>query len=207
MRTESLALALSLTISSVVAAQQPSKNAEPAITFGPWTRGIQPLTEETYQEAVDCGAGGYWPSCTYESLFCPGNVSVQPSISTPFNGVAATVAVSKARLEKPKLPTLIEANAGGVEVIVNPGEDLRYVRSVERIVIQRAGKMIEATRSRLTSMRLTNAFGAGTTANRGSFAFPVDTFAPGEDLSIAIVTEAMNPIRCILRATDLARIR
>lgn len=128
------------------------------------------------------------------------------SIETPYTRVAKAVARAKERYEVAKLPSLSEANAAMVEVVVQPGNNFTNGQSIQRVIVKRDERIIEAVKAALTPRTYSNALGAKRELNTGVFTFPFEAFAPGEPLTIVLIGSG-RPFEWPMRPEEVLALR
>src|SRR5690349_21459952 len=107
---------------------------EPApLVFGPWNQGVQTLTAETYNEAIECGK--QFHSGCGDVLTAPCDLaSINVSLTTPFSRVLWSVQSDIQNFKPIQPPTFLKANSDGVIFIIRPVSDFTLIQSVARAV-------------------------------------------------------------------------
>lgn len=180
---------------------------EAPIVIGPYSKGIQPLDQEAYAEAITCGNGRNVLSCAGPRFTACDLQTVQVSISTPFGRVVDGIFADRRQLREPRPLAMNVANFNGVLIRVSPGDDFLRMQSVTRMVLEREGRRIEPIASDITQEVMQNGFGATKRVNAGLFRVNYDDLAPGADVTVRVAVEGGSPMSCILRDADLKRIR
>ena len=144
-----------------------------------WQLGPQPLTEETYQEAVTCGAESpWWRYCAEENrnLNC-NSTSVYVSLVTPFVRVMTAVDDADTQLRKPSPPSMASVNRTGATLVVSPGSSFTTMGSPTRLVVERNGRRYDPEQTSFTKVSMENALGAKRPGQEGRFTFPIELFS------------------------------
>ena len=168
--------------------------------------GIKPLTEETREQAIECGKSG--ADCAVGPyLLCPSEIDrYSARIATPYSRVASSVfeAVKEHRRLRPMEPG--EVNRWGGGVYVSPNANLETADSIQRVVIRRGNQIIQPTTTTLAPVTVENASGAKKQLSRGFFAFPMDAFAPAADITVVFIGPS-GEVSCRLAGSTLATLR
>jgi hypothetical protein len=138
----------------------------------PWEKGIQPISRESYWNAVECGKqGGARPACVfYDADLCKNDDFIL-AMYTPYKSVAYEVwRVVKAGQPAPT-PSYGEAQRTRVTIGVTLAAGSK--NAVSGMAIKRQGKTIEPIARALE--------GTG-----GKFTFDFPAFAPTADITIEI---------------------
>jgi hypothetical protein len=169
-----------------VKAQMPP-NATPA-----WDKGIQPISSESYWNAVECGKqGGAQPACVfYDADLCQ-NADYTLTFYTPYKMVAYTVwqAVSK----KQPAPTPSYGEAQRTRVILGVRPIRGSQNPITAVNVKRGGKSLPPSTRTLD--------GGG-----GTFIFDFPAFAATADITIELVGKAKT-LTCSVPRAVLARFR
>jgi len=157
-----------------------------------WTKGIQPISRESYWNAVECGKrGGAMPACVFwDSGLCK-NDDFTLAFYTPYKQVAYEVwqAVSKKR--EPPTPSYTEAQRTRVVLGVTPVRGSK--NPITAVFVRRGGRVVKPATQTVA--------GGG-----GTFIFDFPAFAPTGNLTIELVGQA-GTIKCSVDRSVLARFR
>jgi hypothetical protein len=155
----------------------------------PWDKGIQPISRDSYWNAVECGKqGGARPACVfYDADLCK-NDDFTLAMYTPYKSVAYEVwRVVKAGQPAPT-PSYGEAQRTRVTIGVTVAAGSK--NAVSDVVIKRQGKTIGPMARALE-------------ANGGKFTFDFPAFAPTADITIEVAgktrTRACTVDQSVLR--------
>ncbi len=182
--------------------------------------GIQPLTEATYREAVADGERGD-DGLAYTALLAvrlgartPTQQAIREAMRTvdpkrlaeavdfpytlalytPYRRLQWIAYEAGRRYEPLNAPPLSAFAPCLAEVEASPSSSgpLSTLTSVERVVLRRAGQVLQPTAAQTVPTMYQNGFGAVRTADAGRFFFPCDAFDPAEDVTIIIVGSGQN---------------
>lgn len=191
MRTASFVLVTLLCCAAPLRAQIRAQPPAGALT-PPWDKGIQPISRDSYWNAIACGKqGGARPACVfYDADLCK-NEDFTLAMFTPYKSVAYEVwRVVKSGQPAPT-PSYGEAQRTRVTVGVTraPGSK----NTVTGLVIKRGGKTIEPIARALD-------------ATGGKFTFDFAPFAPTAGITIE-VAGALRTRTCSVDQSLLALFR
>jgi hypothetical protein len=186
-------IGLAVVVALVAApAQAQVKGHLPATMTPPWTKGIQPITRESYWHAIECGKQpGARPVCVfYDAELCK-NDEFTLAMYTPYKQVAYTVwqAVS----HKQPAPTPSFAEAQRTRIIIGLRPQRAAQNPVAGLTITRGGKTIEPSSRSLDE-------GAGT------FYFDFAPFAPTASITLTMAGQTKT-VTCEIDRATLARMR
>jgi hypothetical protein len=150
-----------------IKAQLPDGAMTPA-----WDKGIQPITRESYWNAVECGKqGGARPACVfYDADLCK-NEDFTLALYTPYKSVAYEVWRVVKSGQPPPTPSYGEAQRTRVTIGVTRAAGTK--NTITGLVIKRSGKTIEPTARALDS-------------TGGKFTFDFAPFAPTAGITIDV---------------------
>jgi hypothetical protein len=176
---------------SSVSAQAPIKASVPA-TKPAWSRGIQPISRDSYYHAIECGKlGGAQPSCVfYDADLCKNDDFVL-ALYTPYKQVAYEVWGAVSRKRPVPEPSYSAAQRTRVVIGVTPARGAK--NQIANLTVKRGGKVIESDTRTID----------GTT---GNFIFPFAPFAPTATITLDIVGKARTQ-SCVIDRATLARFR
>jgi hypothetical protein len=164
----------------------------PANTTPAWDKGIQPISSESYWNAVECGKqGGAQPACVfYDADLCK-NPDYTLSFYTPYKMVAYTVWQAVSKKQPPPTPSYGEAQRTRVILGVRPVRGSQ--NPITAVTVKRGGKSLPPSTRTLA--------GGG-----GTFIFDFPVFAPTADITIELVGKAKT-LTCSVPRAVLARFR
>jgi len=163
----------------------------PAEITPAWTKGIQPISRDSYWNATECGKQpGTRPVCVFWDAELCANDEFTLAFYTPYKQVAYTVwqAVSQKR----PAPTPSYAEAGRMRVIIGV-KPRRAQNPVTGLTIARGGAPVDPASRSLDE-------GAGT------FYFDFAPFAPTSPITLTMAGKAKT-ITCAIDRATLAKMR
>jgi hypothetical protein len=194
MRTILIGLAaLALATPAYPGAQAGVITARVPSTVGPdWDKGIQPIGQENYYKAIECGkAGGDNPPCLFYDVGLCRNDDFELSLYTPYKYVAYQVWTAVRQKKEPPTPNYGIAQRTPLTLGISPVKGSK--NSIVSVSIRRGGKTVEP-RSRSID-------GAS-----GSFTFDFPTWAPTADITIEMVGKTATRT-CLVPRVVLSRLR
>jgi hypothetical protein len=158
----------------------------------PWDKGIQPISRDSYWNAVECGKqGGARPACVfYDAELCQ-NEDFTLAMYTPYKSVAYEVWRVIKNGQPAPTPSYGEAQRTKVTVGVTLAKGSQ--NTVTGLLIKRGGKTIEPTARALD-------------ATGGKFTFDFAPFAPTADITIEVAGK-LKTRSCAVDKTVLAAFR
>jgi len=173
------------------AGQAPIKATVPASTPA-WTKGIQPLTRDSYYHAIECGKqGAAEPSCVfYDAGLCKNDDFVL-ALYSPYKQVAYEVWGAVSRKRPVPTPSYQAAQQTRVVIGITPVRGTK--NQIANVLVKRGGKTIEPDTRTID----------GTS---GNFIFPFPPFAPTATITLDLVGKART-ISCVLDRAALSRLR
>jgi len=178
-------------LTAVEASAQIKAQAPPAAKPA-WSKGIQPIGQESYWNAVECGKqGGTNPPCVfYDANLCK-NEEFALSLYTPYKFVAYTVWQAVQQKKEPPSPSYAQAQRTpvvfGIKALRGSQNPLTALN------VKRGGRAVKPVSQVLD--------GSG-----GTFTYDFATFAPTAGLTIELVGRAKT-VTCLVDTTALARFR
>lgn len=138
----------------------------------PWDKGIQPISRDSYWNAVECGKqGGARPACVfYDADLCK-NDDFTLAMYTPYKSVAYEVWRVVRAGQPPPTPSYGEAQRTRVTIGVTLAAGSK--NTISGMVIKRQGKTIEPIARALE-------------ATGGKFTFDFAPFAPTADITVEV---------------------
>lgn len=164
----------------------------PATITPSWTKGIQPISRESYWHAITCGKQpGPRPACVFYDAELCANDEFALALYTPYKQVAYTVWQAVSRKQPAPTPSYAEAQRTRVIIGLKP---LRGAQNpVAGLTIARGKEIIEPSSRSLDD-------GAGT------FFFDFAPFAPTSPITLTMSGKTKT-VTCQIDRTTLARMR
>ena len=174
-----------------VRGQTPIKAVVP-VSQPAWSKGIQPLTRDSYYHAIECGKqGAAQPSCVfYDAGLCKNDDFVL-SFYSPYKQVAYEVWGAVSRKRPAPTPNYAAAQQTRVVIGITPVRGAK--NQIANVVVKRAGKSVEPDTRTID----------GTS---GNFIFGFPPFAPTATITIDMVGKTRTQ-SCVLDRTALSRLR
>ena len=157
-----------------------------------WDRGIQPINQDNYYKAIECGKqGGDSPICLfYEAGLCK-NEDFELAIYTPYKYVAYEVWNAVRAKQPVPQPNYQQAQRTRVTLGITPTKGSK--NTIISAAIKRAGKTIEPTSKSIEG-------------SKGSFTFDFPAWAATSDITVEMVGKA-GAKTCLIPRTLLQRFR
>lgn len=157
-----------------------------------WNKGIQPISAESYWNAVQCGKqGGDSPACVfYDADLCK-NDDFTLALYTPYKMVAHTVWQAVRKKQPPPKPSYTEAQRTRVVLGVTPVRGSK--NAITAVTIRRGGKVVPPATRTLD-------------AGGGTFIFDYAPFAPTANITIELAGKTRTHT-CLIERSVLARFR
>jgi len=164
----------------------------PANIAPPWNKGIQPISSESYWNAVECGKqGGERPACVFYDAGLCRNDDFTLALYTPYKMVAYTVWQAVQRKQPPPAPSFAEAKRTRVVLGITPVRGSK--NAIAAVTIKRAGRVVEPVTRTLD--------GRG-----GTFIFDFPAFAPTAAITIELAGKTRS-YSCTVARPVLSRFR
>jgi hypothetical protein len=181
------AVALAVPLHAQITAQLPQGPMTP-----PWDKGIQPISRDSYYNAIACGKqGGQRPACVfYDADLCK-NADFTLAMYTPYKQVAYEVWQAVSRKQEPPTPSFADAQRTRITIGVTPIPAAK--NPLTAFVLKRGGRAVPAATQSLD--------GGG-----GRFIFDFAAFAPAADVTIEMTGRA-RAVTCVIGRTVLTRCR
>ena len=186
-----LAAAVVFALAVPAAGQAPIKATVPA-SKPAWSKGIQPLTRDSYYHAIECGKqGALEPSCVfYDAGLCK-NEDFVLALYSPYKQVAYEVWGAVSRKRPVPTPSYQAAQQTRVVIGITPVRGAK--NQIANVLVKRGGKTIEPDTRTID----------GTS---GNFIFGFPPFAPTATITLDMVGKART-ISCVLDRAALSRLR
>ena len=157
-----------------------------------WSKGIQPISRESYWSAVECGKQKTpRPACVfYDADLCK-NDEFTLALYTPYKKVAYKVWQAVSQKKEPPTPSYPEAQRTRVVLGVKAAHTM--TNPLTALAIKRGGKSIAPSSKTLD--------GGG-----GTFVFDFDAVAPTAAITIEF-TGKTSTVTCAVSQAVLARLR
>jgi hypothetical protein len=174
--------------SAQVVAQPPKGPLTP-----PWDKGIQPISRDSYYNAIACGKqGGANPPCVfYDTGLCK-NADFTLALFTPYKQVAYEVWQAVRNKQEPPTPSYADAQRTRITLGVTPASGSK--NAITGVTITRGGRAVKPVTQSLES-------GGG-----GKFIFDFPAFAPTEDVMLELAGRART-LTCAIDKSVLALLR
>ncbi len=180
-----------LALPFTIPAQAQVKASIPAGITPTWTKGIQPISRESYWHAVDCGKqGGTQPRCVFYDVDLCKNDEFTLSLYTPYKKVAYEVWQAVSQKREPPTPSYPEAQRTRVVL----GIKARSARNPLTAVTLKRGGAAVAPVSKVID------------GSSGNVIFDFPAFAPTATVTLEMVGKA-STVSCVLDRSTLARMR
>lgn len=173
-------------VGGVALAQVQVKGTVAAGTKPAWEKGIQPITPESYYQAIECGKLG-GPCVFWDTGICK-NPDFELAMYTPYKAVAYEVWRVVSQKKPAPQPNYAEAQRTRITIGVTPVRGSKNV--LTDLVLKRGGKPVAPTAR------------AGT--SRYTFDFPA--FAPTAPVTLELVGKTQT-VTCTIDAASLRRMR
>jgi hypothetical protein len=186
-----------LLLAGIVSASHPAPTAAqvtakvPAAGTPPWSKGIQPISRESYWHAVECGKqGGENPPCVFfDAGFCQ-NEEYTLALYTPYKMVAYTVWQAVRQEKDPPTPSYQEAQRTRIVLGIKP---LKASNPLTGVTLKRGGRAVAAASQTLD-------------AGGATVIYDFGAFAPSSGLVLELTGRA-TPMTCTVSAAVLKRLR
>jgi len=176
-----------LTAGAQIKARLPQGPMTPA-----WDKGIQPISRESYWNAVECGKqGGQRPLCVfYDADLCK-NEDYTLALFTPYKQVAYEVWQAVRAKQEPPTPSYGDAQRTRITLGVTPAAGSK--NPLTAVTIKRGAQVVKPA---------TQSFDGG----GGRFIFDFPAFAPTSPITIEMTGKART-ISCSVDQAILAKFR
>jgi hypothetical protein len=157
-----------------------------------WDKGIQPINQDNYYKAIECGKqGGDSPVCLfYEAGLCK-NDDFELALYTPYKYVAYEVWNAVRAKQPPPQPNYQQAQRTRVTLGITPTKGSK--NAIISAAVKRGGKTIAPTSKSLDGAK-------------GSFTFDFPAWAATSDISIEMVGKTGTKT-CLIPRALLQRFR
>src|SRR6266436_4782066 len=168
--------AVLITLLIQITAQPPRAPIAPA-----WDQGIQPISRDSYYNAIECGKrGGANPPCVfYDTGLCKNN-DFALALFTPYKMVAYEVWQALRKKQEPPMPSYAEAQRTRITLGVTPVAASK--NPITGVSITRGGKIVKPVTQSLE-------------AGGGKFIFELSAFAPTEGITLELAGR-VRTLRC-----------
>jgi hypothetical protein len=181
-----------LLVLSAAPAEAQLKARIPANVTNEWEKGIQPIGQDNYYKAIECGkAGGDNPGCLfYDAGLCQ-NGDFVLTLYTPYKYVALQVWNAVRQKKDVPTPNYVTAQRTPLTLGISPVKG--STNPITAVRIKRGGKTIEP-RSRSVD------------GGNASFTFDFAAWAPTADITIEMIGKAKT-LTCVIPREVSARFR
>jgi hypothetical protein len=190
----SAVLAASIAAPTTPAFAQPPAPVKAQIAPGikpAWEKGIQPISRESYYQAIECGKQAGNPACVFWDTGLCKNPDFDLAMYTPYKMVAYEVWRVVSQKQPPPQPNYAEAQQTRITIGVTPVRGAKNV--LTDLVLKRGGKAVTPTARSIT-----------TASSRFTFDFPA--FAPTAPVTIDLVGKERT-LSCSIDTATLRRMR
>ena len=186
------ALIIACTAPALAQKPAPLKAVVPATLKPAWSKGIQPISRDSYYHAIECGKqGAAQPSCVfYDADLCK-NDDFALALYTPYKQVAYEVWTAVSRKQAVPTPSYPAAQRTRVVLGITPVRGSK--NQIAGVTISRGGKVIEADTRTIDG-------------RSGNFIFDFAPFAPTASITIEMVGKTGTQ-SCLVDRAVLARFR
>ena len=158
----------------------------------PWDKGIQPISRDSYWNAVECGKqGGQRPLCVFYDADLCRNEDFTLALFTPYKQVAYEVWQAVRAKQEPPTPSYGDAQRTRITVGVTPVAGSK--NAITALAIKRGAQVVKPATQSLDS-------------GGGRFIFDFPAFAPTAPLTIEM-TGKSRTISCTVDQAILAKFR
>ena len=192
MKLRAMAVIVTLVMGQVTPAiAQIKGQARPAASPA-WNKGILPISQESYYNAIECGKqGGEDPPCVfYDTGLCK-NDDFTLALFTPYKMVAYEVWQTVRQKQPPPTPSYQEAQRTRVTISVTPVRGSK--NALTDLLLKRGAKPVAP-------------FDRSVNESGGRFTFDFAAFAPTADVTLDMVGRAKT-ISCVIDKAALTRFR
>jgi len=187
-----LAFAFSLGFSLAAALHAQVTATLPATIAPPWDKGIQPISRDSYYNAIACGKqGGARPLCVFWDADLCKNPDFPLAFYTPYKQVAYEVWQEVTAHRPAPTPSYSAAERARVTVGITPVAGAK--NPIASLTVKRGDRVVKPATQSLD--------GGG-----GRFIFDVAAFAPTDDITIELAGRARTQ-SCRVEQPVLARFR
>ena len=170
-----------------IKAQPPSGPLTP-----PWDKGIQPISRDSYYNAIACGKqGGANPACVFWDRGVCRNDDFTLAFFTPYKMVAYEVWQAARKKQEPPMPNYAEAQRTRVTIGVTPVAGSK--NAITSVTIRRGDRVLRP-------------FAPSLEGGGGKFIFDFPAFAPTADITIELAGRTRSH-SCLVEQAVLALFR
>jgi hypothetical protein len=158
----------------------------------PWNKGIQPISRDSYYNAIACGKqGGARPACVFYDADLCRNDDFTLAMYTPYKQVAYEVWQAVSRKQEAPTPSFADAQRTRITIGITPIAAAK--NPLTALVIKRAGAVVQPATQSLD-------------AGGGRFIFDFAAFAPTAAATIEMRGRART-VTCAIDTAVLAKLR
>lgn len=158
----------------------------------PWTKGILPISSESYYNAIECGKqGGADPACVFWDTGLCTNDDFTLAWYTPYKQVAYQVWTAVQKKQPPPQPNYQAAQQTRVTIGITLAKTSK--NALTDFVVKRGGKAAVAVDRSVS--------GGG-----GRFTFPTETFAATAPVTLELVGKEKT-VTCSIDTATLKKMR
>jgi hypothetical protein len=191
-RVVASAVFIAITLLHPISVRAQIKAQVPANMTPAWSKGIQPISSESYWNAVECGKqGGDRPPCVFYDADLCRNEDFTLALFTPYKFVAYTVWQAVRKKQPAPTPSYAEAQRTRVVLGVTPVRGSK--NPIAAVTIRRGGRVMQPVTRTLES-------------GGGTFIFDFAAFAPTAAITIELAGRAKTHT-CLVERSVLSRFR
>ena len=169
---------------------QVKAQAKPATP--PWDKGIQPISRDSYYNAIACGKqGGANPACVFWDTGLCKNDDFTLVMYTPYKQVAYEVWQAVKNKQEPPTPSYADAQRTRITIGVTAAPAAK--NPITAVTLKRAGGIVKPVTQSLET-------------GGGKFIFEFAAFAPTEDVTLELAGRART-VTCAIDRSVLASFR
>ena len=190
MRVNLLLVLLVAVVTPASAAAQVKAQVRPATPA--WNKGIQPISAESYYNAIECGKlGGDNPACVFWDTDMCKNDDYTLAWYTAYKQVAYEVWAAVRKKQAPPQPSYGAAQRTRVTIGITPAKGAK--NALTDFIVKRGGKPV---------MPMERSIAAG----GGRFTFDYPAFAPTSSVTLELVGKERT-LSCAISAAVLRQMR
>jgi hypothetical protein len=190
-RAGAVALAMIIASAGVAAQVKITARARPAAS-PPWSKGLQPVTAESYYNAIECGKqGGDNPACVFWDTDLCKNDDFTLTWYSGYKQVAYEVWTAVRRKQPAPQPNFQAAQRTRVTIALTPAKGSKNALSDFAVV--RGGKRV---------MPMERALSGG----GGRFVFDYPAFAPNGSVTLEMIGKERT-VACVIPSAVLRQLR
>jgi hypothetical protein len=192
MRISSFVMVVVTAVAALATSAEAQIKAQVRPATPPWNKGIQPISSESYYNAIECGKqGGDNPACVFWDTDLCKNDDFTLAWYTAYKQVAYEVWTAVRKKQPPPQPSYGAAQRTRVTIGITPAKGAK--NALTDFVVKRGGKPVSAMERSLS-------------AGGGRFTFDYPAFAPSGSVTLDLVGKERT-ISCTIAAAVLRQLR